>query len=68
MNDQLISKQQLQKRYGVCRQTILTWMRKYDLPVIEITQHRKYFRMSDVLKWEEGLMVQGKKPTTPVLD
>jgi len=68
MNDQLISKQQLQKRYGVCRQTILTWMRKYDLPVIEISQHRKYFRMSDVLKWEEELMVQGKKPTRPVLD
>ena len=43
-------------------------MRKYDLPVIEITQHRKYFRMSDVLKWEEGLMVQGKNPTNPIVD
>jgi hypothetical protein len=24
----------------------------YELPMIEITQHRKYIRMSDVLKFE----------------
>ena len=56
MNDQLISKQQLQKRYGVCKKTILNWVQMFELPMIEITQHRKYIRMSDVLKFESDRM------------
>lgn len=28
----------------------------YELPMIEITQHRKYIRMSDVLKFESDRM------------
>ena len=56
MNNELISKQQLQDRYGVCKKTILKWIQMYELPMIEITQHRKYIRMSDVLKFESDRM------------
>ncbi|MCX2718910.1 helix-turn-helix domain-containing protein [Lentiprolixibacter aurantiacus] len=50
-----ISKQELEELYGVTRHTIETWRRKYGLPMIEISSHKKYIRREDLVKWEDEM-------------
>ena len=50
-----ISKQELIELYGVNRHTIETWRRKYGLPMIEISSHKKYIRREDLVKWEDEM-------------
>ena len=49
-----ITKQELEKIYGVDRTTIEVWRKRYGLPVIEISSHSKYVRREDLIKWEDG--------------
>jgi hypothetical protein len=51
-----ISKQELQKMYGVTRLTIETWVKNYGLPLIVISSHSKFIRERDLLQWEEQFM------------
>lgn len=60
MKDKRISKQELQKIYGVDRTTIEVWRLKYGLPVIEISSHSRYCRESDLKRWEDS-MIKNKK-------
>jgi transposase len=50
-----ISKQQLQKMYGVNRFTIENWVKTKGLPLITITSHSKYITIEELRKWEEKL-------------
>jgi hypothetical protein len=52
--EERISKQQLQKMYGVTRTTIDEWAKTEGLPLIQITSHKRYVLKSDLLKWEES--------------
>jgi hypothetical protein len=52
--EERISKQQLQKMYGVGRTTIDDWVKNAGLPIIQITSHKRYVLKSDLLKWEES--------------
>ena len=54
-NNQRITKQELEKLYGVDRTTIEVWRRRYGLPIIEISSHSKYIRREDLIKWEDKM-------------
>ena len=47
-----ITKQELMKLYGVDRTTIETWIVRYGLPMIEISSHKKFIRIEDLINWE----------------
>ena len=56
MMKERISKQELIKMYGVNRTTIEDWRKKFGLPMIEISSHKKYIRKEDLLRWEESMI------------
>jgi hypothetical protein len=43
------------KMYNVNRTTIEEWRKRFGLPIIEISSHKKYIRKDDLLKWENEL-------------
>lgn len=53
--EERITKQQLQKMYGVNRKTIECWRKNYGLPIIEISPHKRYIRKDELLKWEDKM-------------
>lgn len=54
-----ISKQELERIYGVDRSTIEVWRKRYGLPIIEISSHSKYIRKEDLIDWEERMIKEG---------
>ena len=55
--EERITKQQLQKLYGVNRKTIEDWVQNYNLPMIQISPYKRFVRKKDLLEWEETKMV-----------
>ena len=55
-----ITKQSLEKIYGVNRLTIESWMKNYGLPMITINSHSKYIRESDLINWENEMIRNNK--------
>ncbi len=53
--EERISKQELMKMYKVNRSTIEEWRRRFGLPMIEISSHKKYIRREDLMRWENQL-------------
>lgn len=53
--EERISKQELMKMYKVNRSTIEEWRRRFGLPMIEISTHKKYIRREDLLRWENQM-------------
>lgn len=53
--EERITKQQLMKMYNVNRTTIEEWRRRFGLPIIEISSHKKYIRKDDLLIWENQM-------------
>jgi hypothetical protein len=53
--EERISKQELMKMYKVNRSTIEEWRRRFGLPMIEISTHKKYIRREDLMKWENQM-------------
>ena len=66
--EERISKQELMKMYKVNRSTIEEWRRRFGLPMIEISSHKKYIRREDLMRWEnqmrDGLCEMGLTPTS----
>ena len=58
--EERITKQQLMKMYNVNRTTIEEWRRRFDLPIIEISSHKKYIRKTDLLEWENEMKPKGR--------
>ncbi len=65
--EERISKQELMKMYKVNRSTIEEWRRRFGLPMIEISSHKKYIRREDLMRWEnqmkDGLCEVSLTPT-----
>ena len=55
-----ISKQELEKIYNVNRVTIEKWVKEFGLPMITINSHSKYFRRSDIIQWENEMIINNK--------
>jgi hypothetical protein len=53
--EERISKQELMKMYKVNRSTIEEWRRRFGLPMIEISSHKKYIRREDLMMWENQM-------------
>lgn len=53
--EERISKQELMKMYKVNRTTIEEWRRRFGLPMIEISSHKKYIRREDLMRWENQM-------------
>jgi len=53
--EERITKQQLMKMYNVNRTTIEEWRRRFGLPMIQISSHKKYIRKTDLLEWENKM-------------
>jgi hypothetical protein len=53
--EERISKQELMKMYKVNRSTIEEWRRRFGLPMIEISSHKKYIRSEDLMRWENQM-------------
>ena len=58
MIEERISKQKLQKMYGVDRKTIEHWVRNYNLPMIQISPYKRYVRKSELLEWEQSHKIE----------
>ena len=56
MEEKRISKQELQKIYGVHRDTIELWRKKWGLPLIEVSPYKRYVRKKDLLEWENSMI------------
>ena len=59
IEDRILTKQDLEKRYKVCRNTIENWSKHNGLPLFQVSSNKKFIRESDLLRWEEGL--KGRK-------
>lgn len=53
--EERITKQDLMRMYNVNRTTIEEWRRRFGLPIIEISSHKKYIRREDLMKWENQM-------------
>lgn len=51
-----ITKQELEKIYGVNKITIEAWMKRHGLPMITINSHSKYIRREDLINWENSMI------------
>ncbi|MBO0329749.1 hypothetical protein [[Muricauda] lutisoli] len=58
--EEIITKKELMDYYGIHRDTIEVWVKKYNLPLIEISTHIKYVKKDEFLKWEENLKKNSK--------
>lgn len=55
--EERISKQDLQKIYGVSRTTIEDWVQNHNLPMIKISEYKRFVRKEDLLNWEKSHMI-----------
>ena len=55
--EERITKQQLQKMYNVSRFTIEDWVKNQGLPMIKISEYKRYVRKSELLEWEEKFFI-----------
>lgn len=55
IDDRILTKQDLEKRYKVSRNTIENWSKYNGLPLFEVSSNKKFIRESDLLRWEEEL-------------
>jgi len=58
--EERITKQQLMEMYNVNRTTIEEWRRRFGLPMIQISSHKKYIRKTDLLEWENEMKPKGR--------
>lgn len=58
--EERITKKELILMYGVDRSTLESWIKNYDLPMIQISSHKKYVRKEDLLNWENTMIKSGK--------
>jgi hypothetical protein len=59
--EERLSKKQIMERYGINRKTFESWVLKYELPVIVISDKRKFARLADLIVWENGRKLSNKK-------
>lgn len=53
--EERITKQELMRMYNVNRTTIEEWRKRFGLPIIEISSHKKYIRREDLMSWENQM-------------
>jgi predicted site-specific integrase-resolvase len=52
--EERLSKKDIMELYQINRKTFETWVVKYKLPIIVISDKRKFVRISDLKDWENS--------------
>lgn len=60
MTEERISKKELMNMYGIDRSTIENWIKFRGLPMIEISSHKKYIRLKDLIEFEDKMIQKNK--------
>lgn len=63
MEKRFISSKELLIRYGISKSTLRKWVRELGLPLIAITDKKRYTLESDLKAWEESM--KNILPTNP---
>ena len=63
MEKRLISAKELLYRYGISKGTLRKWVRELQLPIIVMSDKKRYVLESDLRAWEESMKYIF--PTTP---
>ncbi len=59
--EERLSKKDIMELYQINRKTFETWVVKYKLPIIVISDKRKFVRISDLKDWENGRIERSKE-------
>jgi hypothetical protein len=59
--EERLSKKDIMELYQINRKTFETWVVKYKLPLIVISDKRKFVRIKDLRAWENGRIVRSKE-------
>ena len=51
--DDLLTKQDVCKRFNIGRHTYEEWVAKHELPEIRVSSHKRYIRRADLMNCEE---------------
>ena len=55
MIEERISKKEIIEMYNIDSSTFENWVKYRDLPVIQISTHKKFVRKSDLIKFEDNM-------------
>ena len=56
--EERLSKKDIMELYQINRKTFETWVVKYKLPIIVISDKRKFVRISDLKDWENSRILK----------
>ena len=56
-----LSKKDIMELYQINRKTFETWVVKYKLPIIVISDKRKFVRISDLKDWENSRILKSNE-------
>jgi len=59
--EERLSKKDIMELYQINRKTFETWVVKYKLPLIVISDKRKFVRIKDLRAWENGRIKKSKE-------
>ena len=59
--EERLSKKDIMELYQINRKTFETWVVKYKLPIIVISDKRKFVRIKDLRAWENGRIERSKE-------
>ena len=59
--EERLSKKDIMELYQINRKTFETWVVKYKLPIIVISDKRKFVRIKDLRAWENGRIKKSKE-------
>jgi|TARA_B100000795_G_scaffold185282_1_gene140687 hypothetical protein len=59
--EERLSKKDIMELYQINRKTFETWVVKYKLPLIVISDKRKFVRIKDLREWENGRIERSKE-------
>jgi len=59
--EERLSKKDIMELYQINRKTFETWVVKYKLPIIVISDKRKFVRIKDLREWENGRIERSKE-------
>jgi|TARA_B110000093_G_C12879265_1_gene371140 hypothetical protein len=59
--EERLSKKDIMELYQINRKTFETWVVKYKLPIIVISDKRKFVRISDLKDWENSRILKSNE-------
>ncbi len=60
MTEERITKKQVLEMYGIDSSTLENWIRYRGFPIIEMSSHKKYIRLKDLLEFEDKMIQKNK--------